>query len=183
MQSKSEVVALSGSKIFKDEFLIVQEELESKGRIVVSYNDSSDNDSTHSNNICKQKIDMADVLFVINKNGYIDEHTNFEIEYAESVGKQIAYLESCGSSDYFDFSTKNTHLNHSHKNAVLRGMETMRIYDKHGEGLIWPIDGQVYTTNQMIDEIKKDTELGKKVVDNIYNLILSYLSKFSQDAK
>lgn len=39
------------------------------------------------------KIDLADEIFVINTNKYIGESTRREIEYAESKGKKIRYLE------------------------------------------------------------------------------------------
>ena len=41
----------------------------------------------------KRKIDLADEIFVINKNGYIGENTRSEIEYAIATGKEISYLE------------------------------------------------------------------------------------------
>ncbi|NCB33597.1 MAG: hypothetical protein EOM64_06905, partial [Erysipelotrichia bacterium] len=41
----------------------------------------------------KRKIDMADEIFVINKNGYIGDSTRSEIAYAESHGKPVKYLE------------------------------------------------------------------------------------------
>jgi len=40
-----------------------------------------------------RKIEMADKVFVINHNGYIGERTSFELEYAKSLNKEIAYLE------------------------------------------------------------------------------------------
>ena len=43
--------------------------------------------------IHKRKIDMADEIFVINKDGYIGQSTKSEIEYAEKTGKKINYLE------------------------------------------------------------------------------------------
>ena len=42
----------------------------------------------------KRKIDMADEIFVINKNGYIGDSTKSEIEYAIAHGKGIRYLEA-----------------------------------------------------------------------------------------
>jgi hypothetical protein len=42
----------------------------------------------------KRKIDMADAIYVINKNGYIVKSTQSEIEYAKSLGKTIYYLET-----------------------------------------------------------------------------------------
>lgn len=41
-----------------------------------------------------RKIDLSEEIFVINKNGYIGESTRNEIEYAESLGKPVQYLES-----------------------------------------------------------------------------------------
>ena len=40
----------------------------------------------------RQKIDMSDEIFVINKDGYIGESTRAEIEYAKRKGKKISYL-------------------------------------------------------------------------------------------
>lgn len=44
----------------------------------------------------KQKIDMADEIYVINVGGYIGESTKSEIEYAKSKRKKISYLENIG---------------------------------------------------------------------------------------
>lgn len=41
--------------------------------------------------IHRQKIDMADEIYVIDPNGYIGESTKSEIEYAESLGKPVRY--------------------------------------------------------------------------------------------
>ena len=41
----------------------------------------------------KRKIDMADEIYVINKNGYIGESTKSEIKYAENTGKIIKFME------------------------------------------------------------------------------------------
>lgn len=39
------------------------------------------------------KIDLADIVFILNPNGYIGESTAREIEYANRIGKPIYYLE------------------------------------------------------------------------------------------
>jgi len=44
-------------------------------------------------NIHLRKIDLADVVRVLNVGGYIGESTRREVEYAESTGKIISYLE------------------------------------------------------------------------------------------
>lgn len=41
-----------------------------------------------------RKIDLADEIFVINKDGYIGESTRREIEYAKAKDKPVRYLES-----------------------------------------------------------------------------------------
>lgn len=41
----------------------------------------------------KRKIDICDEVRVLNVGGYIGESTRSEIEYAESIGKPIIYLE------------------------------------------------------------------------------------------
>ena len=42
----------------------------------------------------KEKIRLADEVFVLNVGGYIGESTRSEIEYAEKIGRPIRYLES-----------------------------------------------------------------------------------------
>lgn len=106
MVGKYEVVTLCGSTKFKDEFIQIQKELTLKGCIVISvglFGHSGDNEVWSEgtkemlDDMHKRKIDMADTIFVINKDGYIGNSTESEIEYAESTGKTVAYLESCGS--------------------------------------------------------------------------------------
>lgn len=41
----------------------------------------------------KRKIDICDEVFVLNVNGYIGDSTRSEIEYANSIGKPVLYLE------------------------------------------------------------------------------------------
>ena len=43
-----------------------------------------------------QKIEMADIVFIINKGGYIGEQTRKEIEWATELNKKIVYLEDKG---------------------------------------------------------------------------------------
>ena len=40
----------------------------------------------------KRKIDMADSIFVINRDDYIGESTRSEIAYARITGKKIKYM-------------------------------------------------------------------------------------------
>ena len=41
----------------------------------------------------KRKIDMADAIYVINKDGYIGRSTLSEIKYAKAAGKEVMYME------------------------------------------------------------------------------------------
>lgn len=106
MIGKYEVVTLCGSTRFKDDFIKVQKVLTLKGRIVISvglFGHSgdviTDEQKLMLDDMHKRKIDMADTIFVINRDGYIGKSTESEIEYAESIGKNIAYLEGCGSDE------------------------------------------------------------------------------------
>ena len=110
MQGKYKVVTLCGSTRFKDDFIRVQKELTLQGCIVISvglFSHSGDSnvwegmdEGTLSStinmldDIHKRKIDMADEIYVINKDGYIGSSTLSEIAYAESKGMPINYMES-----------------------------------------------------------------------------------------
>ena len=41
-----------------------------------------------------KKIDLCDAIFVVNKNGYIGEQVEKEIEYARVRGKEVLFLEN-----------------------------------------------------------------------------------------
>ncbi len=45
-----------------------------------------------------RKIDLADSIFVVNKDGYIGDSCRNEINYAISLGKPVVYLESLPQS-------------------------------------------------------------------------------------
>ena len=40
-----------------------------------------------------QKIDLADAVYIVNVGGIVGTHTKKDIEYAESLGKEILYME------------------------------------------------------------------------------------------
>ena len=67
------------------------------------------------------------------------------------------------------------------KNAVLQGLENMREFDGHGDGLQYSVDGVYYTGDQMIDEVKNNTVIGNKFSQSVYDLTLTYMGKFSQN--
>ena len=94
------VITLCGSTRFKEDFERVNRELTLKGNIVISvgcFGHSGDVFSEAEklmlDDIHKRKIDMADAIYVINKNGYIGTSTKSEIKYAYDTGKEVIYME------------------------------------------------------------------------------------------
>ena len=108
MQGKYKVITLCGSTRFKDVFMMAQKRLTLEGNIVISvglFGHSGDEEVWENmdegaltktkemlDDMHKRKIDMADEIFVINKNGYIGESTRSEIDYAIAHGKEVRYL-------------------------------------------------------------------------------------------
>lgn len=102
MVGKYKVVTLCGSTKFKDDFIQAQKDLTLQGNIVISvglFGHSGDSEVWSEgtkemlDDMHKRKIDMADEIFVINKNGYVGSSTKSEIEYALKTNKKVNYLE------------------------------------------------------------------------------------------
>lgn len=102
------IICLCGSTRFTEQMLIKQWELTKQGFVVLSWCALPDSyfigpDTTHIGDqegvkelvdeVHKRKIDLADEVLILNIGGYIGESTRSEIEYAESHGKMIQYLE------------------------------------------------------------------------------------------
>ncbi|HIT43919.1 TPA: hypothetical protein IAA91_03690 [Candidatus Avacholeplasma faecigallinarum] len=103
MVGKYKVITLCGSTKFKDDFIKEQKRLTLQGNIVISVglfghcgDDEEWQEGTKEmlDDMHKRKIDMADEIFVINKNKYIGESTKSEIEYAKKTNKRITYMEN-----------------------------------------------------------------------------------------
>ena len=101
---KYKVVTLCGITRFKGEFIEIQEKLTLESCVVISVGLFGHSDYKYDNvitesvkitldDIHKQKIDMADEVFVINVGGYIGSSTKNEIEYSKEKGKIIKYYE------------------------------------------------------------------------------------------
>ena len=97
------VITLCGSTKFEEDFLREQKRLSLEGNIVISvvfFGQPGDNEvwtektKEMLGDMHKRRIDLADEIFVINKNGYIGESTRSEIEYATKTGKIVRYLEN-----------------------------------------------------------------------------------------
>ena len=89
MVGKYNVITLCGSTKFKEDFIKQQKRLTLEGNIVISvglFGHAGDNEvwtegtKEMLDDMHKRKIDMADEIFVINKNGYIGNSTKSEIE-------------------------------------------------------------------------------------------------------
>lgn len=96
------VITLCGSTKFKEDFLREQKRLTLEGCIVISvglFGHSGDDEvwsegtKAMLDDMHKRKIDMADEIYVINKNGYIGSSTKSEIEYAIKTNKKVNYME------------------------------------------------------------------------------------------
>lgn len=104
---KAKIITLCGSTKFKDEINRVNARLTMEGNLVISLGvfghlDMPDHDWTTGgnedkrmlDNLHRQKIDLADEVYVVNVGGYIGDSTRGEIEYAQSLGKPIHFLET-----------------------------------------------------------------------------------------
>lgn len=98
---KYKVITICGSTRFKEDILKAQKDLTMQGNVVLScpfFNhadgiEMTEKDSYLVDELHKQKIDMSDAIYVVNKGGYIGESTSNEIIYAESIGKRVIFME------------------------------------------------------------------------------------------
>ena len=96
---KHPIVTLCGSTKFKEDFERVNRELTLSGYIVISVGcfghsgDSfTDEQKVMLDEIHKEKIDLADSIYEINKDDYIGESTKSEILYAHKHGKTVTFM-------------------------------------------------------------------------------------------
>ena len=100
MMGKYKDITLCGSTRFKEDFERINRMLTLEGNIVISVgcfghagDVFTDEQKIMLDDIHKRKIDMADAIYVINKDGYIGSSTKSEIKYALEHGKQIIFME------------------------------------------------------------------------------------------
>ncbi len=94
------VITLCGSTRFKDDFERINKELSLQGNVVITVAFFDHADKIHPtleqkyllDEIHLRKIDLADAIYVVNKDGYIGESTTNEIKYARNNGKEIVFL-------------------------------------------------------------------------------------------
>ncbi len=106
---RPKIICLCGSSRFIWYFAVLAWEFEKQGCITLGLHLLPPNYTTeqvHKDHIAewegvaekmdalhRRKIDIADEVFIINVGGYIGSSTSREIEYADSIGKPIIYLE------------------------------------------------------------------------------------------
>lgn len=109
LKNAPKIVCFCGSTRFAEYFMVKRWELEKQGIITFGINILPNNYFAEGNShgaeqegvkeildeLHKRKIDLSDEVFVLNVGGYIGTSTRGEINYAESIGKPIKYLEPC----------------------------------------------------------------------------------------
>ena len=97
MENEKFIVTLCGSLMFRKEFEKIKEKLETIGLLVYTPQFFEDGEQKPPMEelalVHKKKIDLADVVFVVNVNGYVGKDTQKEIQYAEKHNKNIVYLD------------------------------------------------------------------------------------------
>jgi len=92
------VITLCGSTRFRSLYESLNEELTLKGYCVLSVGVFQHPEKEKYRSVLEsihfQKIRMADIIAVINKDGYIGRNTQLEILYAQTLSKPIIYLEA-----------------------------------------------------------------------------------------
>lgn len=110
------IVCLCGSTRFHKEFVEQNYKETMKGNIILSVGFFMHSGEAHGEHIGitpdqkegldelhKRKIDLADEIFVLNKDGYIGSSTRSEIDYAIKHGKPVRYLELIVKSKATDY--------------------------------------------------------------------------------
>jgi len=96
--TKAKVITICGSVKFMEQINIHAERLELEGNCVLTIiTPTKETYSAEELNVFaamhKQKIVISDAIFVVNINGYIGNSVRSEIEYAQSLKKEVLYLE------------------------------------------------------------------------------------------
>ena len=96
------IITICGSTRFKDEIMEAAKNLTMDNHIVLApfiFHHADDMELTAEqkirlDNLHKQKINMSDAIFVVNKDGYIGESTYGEIDWAQRMKKEVYFLEN-----------------------------------------------------------------------------------------
>jgi hypothetical protein len=95
------IITMCGSLRFEKEMIYYAEKLEFERNCVLSIiyltkekEKYTKEEIKHLGNAHFKKIELADAIFVVNKNGYIGDAVKNEIEFAKKHNKEIMYLEN-----------------------------------------------------------------------------------------
>lgn len=94
------VITLCGSSRFKTEMMEVAAQLTMSNHIVLTpciFHHADDIELTEEekirlDNLHREKINMSDAIFVVNKDGYIGTSTYGEIDWAQRMKKEVYFL-------------------------------------------------------------------------------------------
>ncbi len=93
------IITICGSLRFKEQIIESALNLELKGNLVISpvFSNKKDKDDFSEDEMKtlikmqEEKIKLANVIYVVDVDGYIGNQTESEINYAKSLGKEIIY--------------------------------------------------------------------------------------------
>jgi len=96
-----EIVCLCGSTKFKEAFKKAEKEEGLAGKIVLTVAlfghledfDMESQDKKNLDELHFDKIELSDVVYILNVGDYIGESTRKELNYARELGKKIKFLE------------------------------------------------------------------------------------------
>ena len=94
------VITICGSTKFKDEIMDIAKKLTLDNHIVLVpciFHHADEIDLTEEqkirlDNLHREKINMSDAIFVVNKDGYIGSSTYGEIDWAQRMKKEVYFL-------------------------------------------------------------------------------------------
>lgn len=100
------IITLCGSSKFEREFMLANAALTLQEHVVISLGifgharsiELAEHQKRLLDNLHRRKIHMADMIFVIDVNGYIGSSTRSEIEYAQEIGHPVHYWSEEGAS-------------------------------------------------------------------------------------
>ena len=90
------IITICGSMKYMSEMNVITKKLVEEGNCVLTpvlRKDKKINEEEKKilKKIHFKKIEMSDIVFILNKDDYIGESTKLEIEYAEMLNKEIVY--------------------------------------------------------------------------------------------
>lgn len=100
----AKIVVLIGSSKFQTEFNTAARKFTREGNVVLAPHlytpaegamTKQEQDVSHE--LTLKRIDMADLVVVINPNNRMTETTHKEVDYAESLNREVIYLETPAS--------------------------------------------------------------------------------------